>query len=142
MTRTHLHNPSDERPTTVMLVDDHASFRASARWLLETEGYVVVAEAGSGESALEAVAALQPEIVLLDVGLPGIDGFQVALAMRARCPRARIVLTSSRDLADLGEDRVSACGAAGFVHKAELSRASTRRRHRHRVGRPRSTRVR
>jgi DNA-binding NarL/FixJ family response regulator len=107
-----------------MLVDDHASFRASARWLLETEGYVVVAEAGSGESALEAVAGVQPEIVLLDVGLPGIDGFQVALAMRARCPRARIVLTSSRDLADLGEDRVSACGAAGFVHKAELSRAA------------------
>jgi DNA-binding NarL/FixJ family response regulator len=124
MTRTHLHNPSGERPTTVMLVDDHPSFRASARWLLETEGYVVVAEAGSGESALEAVGAVQPEIVLLDVGLPGIDGFQVALAMRARCPRARIVLTSSRDLADLGEDRVSACGAAGFVHKAELSRAA------------------
>ena len=124
MTHTHLHDPSGERPTTVMLVDDHASFRASARWLLETEGYVVVAEAGSGESALEAVAARQPEIVLLDVGLPGIDGFQVALAMRARCPRARIVLTSSRDLADLGEDRVSACGAAGFVHKAELSRAT------------------
>ena len=124
MTRTQLHNPSGERPTTVMLVDDHASFRASARWLLETEGYVVVAEAASGESALEAVAGVQPEIVLLDVGLPGIDGFQVALAMRARCPRARIVLTSSRDLADLGEDRVNACGAAGFVHKAELSRAA------------------
>jgi DNA-binding NarL/FixJ family response regulator len=106
---------------TVMLVDDHASFRASARWLLETEGYVVVAEAASGESALETVADAQPELVLLDVGLPGIDGFQVALAMRARCPRARIVLTSSRDLADLGADRVSACGAAGFVHKAALS---------------------
>ena len=124
MTRTHLPNPPGERLTTVMLVDDHPSFRASARWLLETEGYVVVAEAGSGESALEAVAGVQPEIVLLDVGLPGIDGFQVALAMRARCPRAHIVLTSSRDLADLGEDRVSACGAAGFVHKAELSRAA------------------
>lgn len=124
MTPAHLHTPSGERPTTVMLVDDHASFRASARWLLETEGYVVVAEAGSGESALEAVAGVQPEIVLLDVGLPGIDGFQVALAMRARWPRACIVLTSSRDLADLGEDRVSACGAAGFVHKAELSRAA------------------
>jgi DNA-binding NarL/FixJ family response regulator len=107
---------------TVMLVDDHASFRASARWLLETEGYVVVAEAASGESALEQVADAQPELVLLDIGLPGIDGFQVALAMRARCPRARIVLTSSRDLADLGADRVSACGAAGFVHKAALSR--------------------
>jgi DNA-binding NarL/FixJ family response regulator len=124
MNSTHSLNPSGERPTTVMLVDDHPSFRASARWLLETEGYAVVAEAASGECALEVVAGVQPEIVLLDVGLPGIDGFQVALAIRARCPRARIVLTSSRELADLGEDRVSACGAVGFVHKAELSRAA------------------
>jgi DNA-binding NarL/FixJ family response regulator len=124
MNSTHSPIPSDERPTTVMLVDDHASFRASARWLLETEGYVVVAEAASGECALDTVAEVQPELVLLDVGLPGIDGFQVALAIRARCPLARVVLTSSRDLADLGEDRVSACGAAGFVHKAELSRAA------------------
>lgn len=107
-----------------MLVDDHASFRASARWLLETEGFVVVAEVASGERALETVAAAQPELVLLDVGLPGIDGFQAALGIHARCPGARIVLTSSRDLADLGEDRVSACGAAGFVHKAALSRAA------------------
>ncbi|HET6172279.1 MAG TPA: response regulator transcription factor [Gaiellales bacterium] len=113
-----------ERPMTVMLVDDHASFRASARWLLETEGYIVVAEAASGERALESVGDVQPELVLLDIGLPGIDGFQAALAIRARCPRARIVLTSSRDLADLGADRVSACGAAGFVHKAALTRAA------------------
>jgi DNA-binding NarL/FixJ family response regulator len=124
MTRIQPPKATGERPTRVMLVDDHASFRASARWLLETEGYVVVAEAASGESALETVADVQPELVLLDVGLPGIDGFEVALAIRARCPRARIVLTSSRDLADLGEDRVSACGAAGFVDKAALSRAA------------------
>jgi DNA-binding NarL/FixJ family response regulator len=124
MKRTHHPKTTGERPVTVMLVDDHASFRASARWLLETEGYVVVAEAASGESALETVGDVRPEIVLLDIGLPGIDGFQAALGIRARCPRARIVLTSSRDLADLGADRVSGCGAAGFVHKAALSRAA------------------
>jgi DNA-binding NarL/FixJ family response regulator len=123
MKRTHPLAATAE-PVTVMLVDDHASFRASARWLLENEGYVVVAEATSGESALEMVAEAQPELVLLDVGLPGIDGFQVALGVRARCPRARVVLTSSRELGDLGADRVSACGAAGFVHKAALSRAA------------------
>jgi DNA-binding NarL/FixJ family response regulator len=122
MKRIHPPTATSERPVTVMLVDDHASFRASTRWLLETEGYVVIAEAASGESALETVADAQPELVLLDVGLPGIDGFQVALGIRARCPRARIVLTSSRELADLGADRVSGCGAAGFVHKAALSR--------------------
>jgi DNA-binding NarL/FixJ family response regulator len=122
MKRSNLTQATGERPVTVMLVDDHASFRASARWLLETEGYVVVAEAASGETALETVAEVQPELVLLDVGLPGIDGFQVALAIRARCPDARVLLTSSRALADLGEDRVLASGAAGFVAKAALSR--------------------
>jgi DNA-binding NarL/FixJ family response regulator len=111
-------------PTKVMLVDDHPSFRASARWLLETEGYIVVAEASSGESALELIAEADPELVLLDIGLPGIDGFEVAAAIRELVSRARIVLTSSRDLRDLGADRVKACGAAGFVHKAALSRAA------------------
>ena len=113
-----------ERPIKVMLVDDHASFRAAARWLLETEGFEVVAEAASGESALDLVVDAEPELVLLDVGLPGIDGFQVAIALRALFPRARIVLTSSRELCDLGSDRVLACGAAGFVNKADLSRAA------------------
>jgi DNA-binding NarL/FixJ family response regulator len=117
-------HPASPTPTKVMLVDDHPSFRAAARWLLETEGYVVVAEASSGESALELMAAADPELVLLDIGLPGIDGFEVAAAIRKLAPRAHIVLTSSRDLRDLGADRVTACGAAGFVHKAALSRAA------------------
>ena len=122
MTPTSPAPTAPEHATTVMLVDDHASFRAAARWLLETEGYVVVAEASTGESALEIAAAAAPELILLDVGLPGIDGFQVAAAMRLRFPHARVVLTSSRDLIDLGPERVLACGARGFVHKAELSR--------------------
>lgn len=107
-----------------MLIDDHPSFRATARWLLETEGYVVVAEASSGESALRLIAEVDPDLILLDVGLPGIDGFQVAMAIRQLNARASIVLTSSRDLRDLGADRVTACGAAGFVHKAALSRTA------------------
>jgi DNA-binding NarL/FixJ family response regulator len=111
-------------PVTVMLVDDHPSFRAAARWMLEMEGYVVVAEAATGERALEMIADAEPDLVLLDVGLPGIDGFQVAAAIRTLFGRARIVLTSSRELFDLGADRVSACGAVGFVHKADLSRAA------------------
>jgi DNA-binding NarL/FixJ family response regulator len=111
-------------PTRVMLVDDHASFRASARWLLEVEGYEVVAEAASGESALDRVMAVSPALVLLDIGLPGIDGFEVAAAIHARLPNAKIVLTSSRDLGDVGLDRVHACGATGFVQKAHLSRGA------------------
>jgi DNA-binding NarL/FixJ family response regulator len=116
--------PASPTPTKVMLVDDHPSFRAAARWLLETEGYIVVAEASTGESALELIAAADPELVLLDVGLPGIDGFQVASAIGKLVSRARVVLTSSRDLGDLGADRVADCGAVGFVPKASLSRAA------------------
>ncbi|MDX6561748.1 MAG: hypothetical protein QOD65_1562 [Gaiellales bacterium] len=116
--------PTAERPIKVMLVDDHASFRASARWLLETEGFEVIAEAASGEGALDLVVDAEPELVLLDIGLPGIDGFQVAFAIRALLPRARIVLTSSRELSDLGPERVAACGASGFVRKIDLSRTS------------------
>ena len=108
-----------------MLVDDHASFRASARWLLETEGYEVVAEAASGESALEPGRQCGPEIVLLDIGLPGIDGFQVRSAIRARCPaRARSCSPRVASSTTSGPDRVLACGADGFVHKADLSRAA------------------
>ena len=124
MTPTLTPPPTAQRLTRVMLVDDHASFRATARWLLESEGYAVVAEAASGESALDLAVDADPELVLLDIGLPGIDGFQVCSAIRARVPRARIVLISSRDLSDVGPERVLACGAAGFVHKADLSHAA------------------
>ena len=124
MTTTLTTPPTGRHHARVMLVDDHPSFRATARWLLESEGYRVVAEAASGEIALDLAVAAEPDLVLLDIGLPGIDGFQVCSAIRARLPRARIVLISSRDLNDVGPDRVLACGASGFVHKADLSEAA------------------
>jgi DNA-binding NarL/FixJ family response regulator len=64
-------------------VDDHELFRASARELLGPEGFVVVGEAASGAEAPDAVAALRPEIVLLDVQLPDLDGFEVAERLAA-----------------------------------------------------------
>ena len=67
---------------SVLIVDDHPSFRATARVLLESEGFDVVGEAEDGSSALEAVAALHPQIVLLDVQLPDLDGFEVAAQAR------------------------------------------------------------
>ncbi len=65
------------RPT-VLIVDDHAAFRASARALLQAEGFDVVGEAANGAEAVEAVAVLRPEIVLLDIQLPDLDGLAVA----------------------------------------------------------------
>jgi CheY-like chemotaxis protein len=108
---------------TVLIVDDHPSFRATARLLLEVEGYDVVGEAADGEAAIEAAHALHPDLVLLDVNLPGIDGFEVASRLTANgggAPPPAIILTSSRDPSDYGT-LVATSGARGFIPKAELS---------------------
>jgi DNA-binding NarL/FixJ family response regulator len=106
----------------VLIVDDHPSFRASARALLEAEGFEVVGEASDGESALEAAHALHPDVVLLDVQLPDRTGFEVAAQLTRNGAAPRVVLVSSRDGSDYGP-LVAESGASGFVPKAELSGA-------------------
>ena len=108
---------------TIVVVDDHPTFRATARVLLEAEGFDVVGEAEDGASALEQIAALRPEVVLLDVQLPDIDGFEVAARLQRNGELSQIVLTSSRDAADFGP-LVERSGARGFVPKDELSGAA------------------
>jgi DNA-binding NarL/FixJ family response regulator len=105
----------------VVIVDDHAAFRASARRLLELEGWIVVGEAGDAESAVATVERVQPDLVLLDIALPDATGFDVA--ERLTGARARIVLVSSRDPEDFG-GRVRRSGAVGFIPKDELSGAT------------------
>jgi DNA-binding NarL/FixJ family response regulator len=106
-----------------IVVDDHAAFRASARRLLELAGYDVVAEAGDGASGLALVRDLEPELVLLDVALPDMSGFDVADAL-AGSPSA-VVLVSSRDPSDLGR-RSRESGAVGFIPKDRLSEETLR----------------
>jgi DNA-binding NarL/FixJ family response regulator len=108
---------------TILIVDDHPSFRASARMLLEAEGFDVVGEAEDGGSALRAVEELRPDVVLLDVQLPDIDGIEVAARLSENGSGPAIVLTSSRDLADLGLVRERS-PVRGFIPKAELSGAA------------------
>jgi DNA-binding NarL/FixJ family response regulator len=108
--------------TTVLIVDDHPTFRATARTLLEAEGYDVVGEAEDGASGIEAARRLKPEVVLLDVQLPDIDGFEVALRLSEN-GTAAIVLTSSRDWTEC-ECLIVESGARGFVPKGELSGAA------------------
>ena len=106
-----------------IVVDDHAAFRASARRLLELTGYDVVAEAGDGASGLALVRELEPELVLLDVALPDISGFDVADALAGSS--SAVVLVSSRDPADLGR-RALESGAIGFIPKDRLSEETIR----------------
>jgi DNA-binding NarL/FixJ family response regulator len=106
----------------VLIVDDHQPFRAVARELLESAGYIVAGEAADAAQALAAVAADAPDAVLLDVQLPDRDGFAVASALAAADGPA-VVLISSREADDYGR-RVTACGARGFIPKSKLSAAT------------------
>ena len=110
-------------PMSVLIVDDHPSFRGTARALLEEEGFEVVGEAENGVGALRAAQELRPDVVLLDVQLPDFDGFEVASRLTRNGSGPAVVLTSSRDFADFGK-LVADSGAIGFVPKAELSGAA------------------
>jgi DNA-binding NarL/FixJ family response regulator len=112
---------NDQMATSVLIVDDHPSFRASARMLLESEGFEVIGEAADGLEALRAVPELQPDVVLLDVQLPDIDGFEVASRLEANNGASpAVILCSSRDLEDIG----ALSGVRGFIPKSELSGAA------------------
>ncbi len=106
--------------SSVLIVDDHAGFRAAARSLLEQMGLDVVGEAESGEQAVAVAERLKPDVVLLDIQLPGIDGIEVARQLLSMSPSPIVVLTSTRDEDDFGT-RLSAVPGAVFIGKTDLS---------------------
>ncbi len=107
------------RPT-VLIVDDHEAFRASARALLQAGGFDVIGEASDGTEAIAAVTALRPAIVLLDVQLPGLDGLAVAERLAEAADPPMVVLISGRDATAFGP-RLAQTPARGFISKNELS---------------------
>ncbi len=108
---------------TVVIVDDHAGFRAEAKALLTDEGYLIVGEAGDGASAVSVATATAPDVILLEVQLPDASGFDVARRLSQAAPSSMVVLISSREAVDYGT-AIAASGTAGFIHKANLSSAS------------------
>jgi CheY-like chemotaxis protein len=103
----------------VLIVDDNAVFCASARMLLEREGYEVD-EAADGVTGIERAAALEPDLVLLDVQLPDIDGFEVAEQLARTESAPPVILISTRDASDYGS-LVAASPTRGFISKSTLS---------------------
>jgi DNA-binding NarL/FixJ family response regulator len=106
--------------TTILVVDDHAGFRAAAAALVTAGGFQVVGEAANGVDAIAAARALAPDVVLLDVRLPDHDGFAVSRQIRRHAPATRVVLCSARAAVDYGT-RAAECGAIAFFTKGELN---------------------
>jgi DNA-binding NarL/FixJ family response regulator len=115
----------DDRSMTVrvLIVDDHAPFRVLARELLELGGFQVVGDAADGAEAVELATRLSPDLVLLDIGLPDVDGFEVARLLARLEPAPHVVLISSRDRSAYRR-RLVGSPVRGFLPKAELSAAA------------------
>ena len=118
--------PDLGRPSIgVVTVDDHEAFRRSIRDVIDaTPGFELLGEAASGEAALGVVAELSPALILVDVRMPGMDGFETTRRLRSTHPAATVILVSSDDMAGSVCD---SCGAAAFVPKREFCQATLRR---------------
>jgi DNA-binding NarL/FixJ family response regulator len=106
-------------PLRVLIVDDHPGFRARARALLESEGFEVVGEAGDGDEAVARAPECAPEVVLLDLNMPKVNGFEALPRLRdALGPETAIVVLTTGQAPD--ERRLAlAAGADGFIVKPE-----------------------
>jgi DNA-binding NarL/FixJ family response regulator len=108
---------------SVLIVDDHDGFRAFVRALLQSEGFEVIGEAGDGVSGIRAAEQLGPEVVLLDVQLPDLDGFEVAERLAADENAPVVVLVSTREATSY-RARLAETPARAFIPKEELSAAA------------------
>jgi DNA-binding NarL/FixJ family response regulator len=114
------------RTVRVLIVDDQLPFRAVARTVIGmTAGFEVSAEAESGEDAIAAVAGDRPDLVLMDINLPGINGIEATRRIRADHPDVEVILLSTYSEADLPAD-AREVGALAYVHKEDFGPALVR----------------
>jgi len=111
--------------STILIIDDDPRFRTQACDVLEADGFVVIGQAVDGASGLQAAQSLRPDFVLLDVGLPDVEGFEVARALALNLPPPLVVLTSSRDARAYGR-RLTNGHFLGFIPKERISGAAIR----------------
>lgn len=115
--------PPEGRDRRVLVVDDQAPFRSAARAVVErTPGFAVAGEASGGEEGVEAAVALAPDLVLMDIRMPDLDGIAATDRIASRAPGVVVFLLSTYARDDLPEE-VSTSGAAAYLHKEELSPA-------------------
>jgi DNA-binding NarL/FixJ family response regulator len=109
-----------DEPVAVLIVDDQAPFRRAARAVVSaTPGFEVVAEAETGEQAVELVATHRPGLVLMDINMPGINGIEAATRITTEHPDTVVLLVSTYQEDDLPRD-ARTCGAAEYVNKEDL----------------------
>jgi DNA-binding NarL/FixJ family response regulator len=110
-------------PVQVIVVDDQAPFRAAARRVVAaTAGFELAAEASSGEEAIALVAAIRPDLVLIDVHMPGMSGIELA---RRIADGTRAILVSSSKAEELPKEAMSS-GAAGYIKKDDFGPSALR----------------
>lgn len=111
----------------VVVVDDQEPFRLAARAVVEaTNGFRYLGHAGEADEALAVVRREQPELVLMDVGLPGVDGLEVTRQLRGLPAAPVVVLLSTYSIEEIGDEALG-CGAAAYLAKERFDSASLRR---------------
>jgi signal transduction histidine kinase len=103
-------------PISVVLADDTADLRSLVRTLLEREGFEVVGEAGDGNEAIELAARLQPDLLLLDLAMPALDGLEALPRIRSGSPRTKVVVLSGFQAAQVSEEAREG-GAHAYIEK-------------------------
>jgi DNA-binding NarL/FixJ family response regulator len=111
-------------PVRVLIVDDQERFRRAASAVVDSmDDFVVVGTAGRGEDSLTAAAQLRPDLVLMDINLPGIDGLEATRRLRAAADPPVVVLLSTYDQSDYGDETIL-CGASGYLNKSAFDTSS------------------
>jgi DNA-binding NarL/FixJ family response regulator len=113
------------RMSTILIIDDDPRFRMQAADLLAADGFVVIGQSVDGASGLEAARELRPDFVLVDIGLPDVDGFELARSLAIDGPPPLVVLTSSRDARAYGR-RLTKAPSLGFIPKEQISGVAIR----------------